>query len=128
MKYLGIDYGAKRVGVSISDSEGRVAFPYRVLPNDHLLVRELAKLAEKEGIKEIVIGDSKDFKGVENPVMKGARDTVDQIRRHTGAEIHFEPEFFTTQEAKRSTGKESLDASAAALILQSFLDKRNAEA
>ena len=47
MRYLGIDYGSKRIGLSISDEEGRMAFPHSVVENDsHAL----------ENISNIIIG------------------------------------------------------------------------
>jgi len=125
MKYLGIDYGSKRVGIGISDEAGKMAFPYRVLPNDHLLIKEVVAILEKENIAQIVMGDSRDFRGAENAIMKSARKFLEQLIRHTTVPVHLEGEIYTTQEAKRSLPGAMLDASAAALILQGFLDKKN---
>ena len=58
MKYLGIDYGAKRVGIAISDAEGSIAFPRTTLLNDGKMLPQLAKLIEEEKIGTVVIGDT----------------------------------------------------------------------
>jgi len=124
MKYLGIDYGERKVGVAISDEGARYAFPHRVLKNDHVLIKELTALIQREHISEVVVGDSTDHQGGENPVMKGVRSFVEQLTRHTGVLVHYEPERYTTQEARRGEPGAMLDASAAALILQGFLDRK----
>jgi len=120
---IGIDYGTKRVGIAISDESNTLAFPYRVLPNNHLLVEEVVSIVDKEGIEGIVVGESKDFKGEENPVMANARAFVDQLERHTAAPVHFEPEYLTSFHAGHTSAPHLKDASAAAIILQTFLDK-----
>ena len=68
MRSIGIDYGTKRVGVAISDEEGKVAFPHSVLANDEKLVAALAALCRERGVSEIVVGDSRDFSGAPNKV------------------------------------------------------------
>lgn len=128
MRHIGIDYGSKRVGIAISDEAGEFAFPYRVLKNDHLLVKEVVALVEKEGVDTIVVGESRDLEGAENPIMKTARNFIDQLERHTGKEVKLASEIYTTQAAKRGEPGEKLDASAAALILQGYLDQKKGRA
>jgi len=123
MKKLGIDYGTKRVGIAISEESNTLAFPYRVIPNNHLLVEEVVSLIDKENIESVVVGESKNFKGEENPVMTSARAFVDQLERHTKAKIFFEPEYLTSLHAGHTSVPHLKDASAAAIILQTFLDK-----
>ena len=66
MKYLGIDYGEKRVGVAISNDECSVAFPREVLPNDSGLTNQITEICVREKVGAIVIGESKNFEGKEN--------------------------------------------------------------
>ncbi len=67
MKYLGIDFGEKRIGIAFSDDEGTMAFPREVMAASPKLAEEIGKLAAKEGVCEVVLGESRNFAGKENP-------------------------------------------------------------
>lgn len=128
MKYLGIDYGTKRVGVAVSDEGGSVAMPREVLENGANLVERLSRIAKEVGAGAVVIGESKDYKGKENPVMKEISEFREKLGKALDLPVLLEPEFMTSMQAERLQGKNELhDASAAALILQSYLDKKNFE-
>jgi len=126
MKFLGIDYGTKKVGLATSDESGSVAFPYAVIPNDLKLFEEVLFLLRNEDIQNIVMGHSTDMKGGENPVMQEAHSFKERLEKEKFI-VHLEPEFLTTFQAKRNTEDAMADAAAAALILQSFLDKETGE-
>ena len=70
MKYLGIDFGSKRIGLAVSDGEGKMAFPHSVILNDKNLLVEMKKIIEKEKVESIVIGESKNFRNMPNEIMK----------------------------------------------------------
>ncbi len=130
MRYMGIDYGSKRVGVAFSDEEGTMGFPFEVLPNDARLSDALALLIEDQHIEGIVIGDSRDFAGNPNPIANPARALGEELLERTGVPVHYEPEMLTTQEARRDfegnrTNKGEVDSSAAALILTSYLSRHH---
>lgn len=128
MKYIGIDYGTKKVGIALSDEAGAMGFPHSVLPNDARLFDTVRALIEKEKVEAAVIGDSKDFNGEDNAVMEEARSFASRLAE-SGLPVHFEPEMLTTQEARRdfegvrTNGHAIVDSSAAALILTSFLSR-----
>lgn len=125
MRLLGIDYGTKRVGVALTDERGTMAFPHSVLQNDGELVQNLVTLVESENVGKIVIGHSLDNAGAANAAHEGARELMDDLTLHTGLPIELEPEQYSTQEAKRLQGKtDKTDASAAAIILNSFITKQ----
>ena len=125
MRHLGIDYGEKRVGVALSDTEGKIAFPHSVLKNDRALFSFIKQLCEKENVSALVVGESRDFKGNPNEIMKEIENFIEVCQVEIGLPVFLEPEFMTTVQAKRLTGKnEMTDASAAAIILQSYLDKK----
>ena len=125
MRYLGIDYGSKRIGLAHSDEAGKFAFPHSVLEGDDP-IKKIMLLVSKEKVSEIVLGESKDFKGKDNAIMKKIHEFKVELEKTTNIPVHFEPEFLTSVEAERLQGKhDKLDASAAALILQSFLDRKN---
>lgn len=124
MKYLGIDYGEKRVGVAVSDNSGSVAFPRIVLDNNKNLVSKVSDLCRDESIGAIVLGESKNFDGKENIIMAEIKVFKKKLEEFIKLPIYFEPEFLTSAEALHIQGKnDMLDASAATLILKSFLDK-----
>lgn len=130
MKILGIDYGTKRVGIAISDDTATLAFPKAVLRSSHTLINEIKSTIESNGVEEIVIGQSLDVKGKENILMEDIKRFVTLLEKEIGLPIHLEPEFFTSQEAHKGirggeVGSHMIDAAAAALILQRYLDKRN---
>lgn len=125
MRSLGIDYGSKRVGISLSDEGGVVAFPHSVLKNSESLLKEVLELCDKEGVVQVVIGESKNFKGVRNTIMDAVDAFITTWRKESALPIYLEPEFLTSYQAEQIQGKnDKLDASAAAIILQSYLDKQ----
>ncbi len=124
MKLLGIDYGTKRVGIALSDIEGQFAIPFTVLNYSKNLVKEVLEIARENKVKEIVIGESRNYKGEANAILGKSMEFKNQLETE-GYKVHLEPEFMTSENAERVQGKhDMLDASSAALILQSFLDKR----
>jgi putative Holliday junction resolvase len=125
-KILGIDFGTKKVGIAVSDKGGSFALPKVVLQNDKDLMQNINDLIQKENISEIVIGESMDYKGKENLVMKGVKDFIENMKEFSDVPVTLEPEFLTSSQVRSTQGdSKMIDASAAALILQSFLDKRN---
>jgi putative Holliday junction resolvase len=125
MKYLAIDYGTKKVGIATSDDEGVFAFPCMIAPNDKSLIGDIKEIIKAMGIHEIVIGDSIDENGKPNEVMKEVRKFAVILENELDLPLHFEKEFMTSLEARRFQGKHIVDDSAAALILQRYLDRVN---
>lgn len=138
MKHLAIDYGSKRIGVAVSDDGGTMAFPYKILPNTMELLDTIHNICGEENITAIVLGESHDLSGIPNKIM----GSIEEFKRNLEAEldlpVYFQKEFMTTVEARGREGKEQnnarkvskekqlhSDASAAALILQRYLDKKN---
>ena len=125
MRLLGIDYGAKRVGVAISDEDRRLAFPKSVILNSRELSNTLRDMALEAGTTHIIMGESRNFKGEKNAVMDGILKLKNELEGFN-LTVSLEPEFVTSQQAARLQGGGSeLDASSAALILQSYLDKQH---
>ncbi|MCE9643847.1 RuvX/YqgF family protein [Candidatus Parcubacteria bacterium] len=123
MKILGVDYGSRRVGIAISDEGAQFAFPKKVILATGDLSENIAMLASAEGASVVVIGESINFGGEDNSVMGAIRSlSADLMER--GLEVVLEPEYFSSAEASRFQGeRDDIDASAAAIILQRYLDK-----
>ena len=116
------------MGLALSDDDGKMGFPHVVLSNTEALLDEITKLVEEEGIGTIVFGDSKDLDGSENPIQKDLKSFAAKLQENTDIEVAFEPEYYTTKQAKdaqKLAGKsaERADAIAAAIILTSYLEK-----
>lgn len=126
MRFLGIDYGTKRVGIAFSDEEGMMAFPKVVLKNSKGLLEEILQMCEDEKVGVVVMGESKNLDGTPNFIMKHINGFVEEWKKKTDIPIFFEPEFLTSHQAQKIQGKnEMLDASAATIILQSFIDRQS---
>jgi len=123
MKYLGIDYGEKRVGIAVSDAEGKMAFPKIVLENDGLL-EKISKICKELLIEVIVLGESKNYKGEDNKINPKIISFKKKLSAVLKLPIFLEPEFMSSMQVEKTFGKtDMLDASAASIILQTFLDK-----
>jgi len=123
MKYLGIDYGSKRIGLAVSDENAEFAFPLAVLQNSESVSEEIARICREKGVGTIVVGDSENFQMQKNEIMKEVTPFVEILREKSGLSVVLHPEFLTSAEAERLQGKnDMLDASAAAIILKSFLE------
>lgn len=123
MRYLGIDYGGKRIGLALSDETKTIVTPLSVLSNDKNTISELVKVCQKNEVEVVVVGESKNYDQIDNNIMKEARPFVDSLKKALGLPVYFHPEFLTSREAEHIQGKNHmLDASAAALILKSYLD------
>ena len=142
-KFLGIDYGTKRIGLAISDENGKLAFPKEILPNDFHTFDRLDVLIGKENIGEIIVGESVDFSGKLNALSGRIEVFILELKERFGLPVHKQKEFLTSVEARKSKNNKTslnqsqshskvkqiksgrVDAAAAALILQRYLDKLN---
>jgi putative Holliday junction resolvase len=125
MRYLGIDYGSKRIGLALSDPSGTMAFPHAVIGNNAKTLATLEALIANEGVKAIVIGHSLDKSGQPNAIHAAVEELMTDLTLACGLPIHLEPEYFSTQEALRPAGRHAtIDASAAAIILNSYLQRQ----
>lgn len=138
MRYLGIDYGSKRVGLAMSDEDGKIAFPYKTILNNLELIDTIHNICGQEGVSAIIIGESLDSLGNKNKVM----GSIEELKRNLEAELEipvdFEKEFMTSMYSSEQKFKnifiakkvkkekiEKDDSKAATLILQRYLDRKN---
>ena len=124
-KYLGIDYGLKRCGLAVSDDTGSVAFPRDTITTDSALVPRIVDIVRDEHIDVIVIGESKDKDGKDNPVMGGARALAHELENELAVLVRFEPEYYSSVEARKSGIGSFVDAQAAAIILNRYLERQH---
>ncbi len=123
MKFLGIDYGGKRIGLAVSDEGGTIAFPRTTIANMRGVIETIKELVRVENIGFIVVGDTKSYGGVPNPITTQVKGFVDDLKEALDVPIASSWEAGSTMEANRydPAGTHS-DAGAAAIILQRYLD------
>jgi len=124
MKFLGIDYGDKRVGIAVSDESGIFAFPRAVLQNTGKIFDEIKKICAEEEIEKIIVGVPISFSGGQSAQAEKVLEFAEHLKQYTNIPIEKENEIFSTKSAlDMGAGKEKIDQSAAAIILQSYLDR-----
>lgn len=130
MRLLGIDYGERKVGVAMGDTESRVASPWVVIENKGHgdVIKQIKLICEREGVDRAVIGIPKMLRdtSAENEQIRSIRRFVDDLRKEN-IPVDEADEMFTTSQAQqymRETGyKGEDDDVAASIMLQSHLDK-----
>lgn len=126
-KYLAIDYGSKKIGVAVSDAEGKFAFPFSIILNKNKdkSLEEIIQILKEKQIKNVVVGESVNLRGEANSILEESKIFVKKLQEKIDIEIFFEKEWLSTVEARRFDDRKNADDSAAAIILQRFLDKKN---
>jgi putative Holliday junction resolvase len=126
-KYLGIDYGVKRIGLAVGDSEVKLATPLTTVTT----ADQLAATIEREGpFKAVVVGLPRSLDGSETPQTLAVRRFCDDVLwRKLRIDPVFQDEAGTSgaaeerlQEAGKPYEKADIDAEAASIILQDYLD------
>lgn len=140
MRVLGVDLGRRRIGLAISDASGTLARPLTTLTisaSDALdrVVAEIERLsAEDDGLQTIVVGMPLRLDGSPSDATALAAAFVDALRKRTPLAVVCEDERLTSHEADSRLAqnerdwrkrKVKLDAAAAAVILQDYLDRRH---
>ena len=133
MRWLGIDFGERRIGLAISDPEGRLAVPLTTLVrrNDRSAVREIAEIARREGVGRLALGEPVGLDGQRGEAAERVRRFGDKLAQVSGLPVRLVGESLTTVEAQerlRAAGvdprraPERIDAVAAQILLQEALD------
>ena len=142
MRALGIDYGERRIGLALSDATGLLASPWKQVPNDRnpgaaakRLAADVRTLqAEDDGLGAIVIGLPRRLSGDDNEQTARVRQFAALLANEVVIPITLQDERLTSHDAEEILAqrerdwrkrKQQLDAMAAALILQDFLDHQS---
>ena len=135
MRVLAVDPGSKRVGIAVSDPTGTIAQPLTTIDAEppETLAARLAELAAAHEAKRIVVGLPRRLDGSHGPAAKAARELADSMRKASGLPVELVDERLTTVAAERSMlaagarrakRHATVDRVAAALLLQSHLDRQ----
>ena len=144
MRVLGVDVGTRRLGLALSDDTASLARPWQTIPAGQtprqsaeaiaVLVTEprQADSDDAAGIGEIVVGLPRRLNGEDTDQSGPAREIARVLGELTGLAVHLQDERLSSREAESRLAlrekdwrrrKAKLDAAAAAVILQDFLDR-----
>lgn len=130
MKVLGVDFGTKNIGIAVSDETQKMAFPKAILTNNAKILEEIKKILDENSAGKIVLGDPG-----ENLIREKVLNFKALLEKTFSLPVILEKEFMTSSHVSQFSGKkpiarqekkeigEKRDDSAAALILQRYLDK-----
>lgn len=137
MKYLAIDFGEKRVGLALSDPDGRLAFPHKTIykTSRDKLFAEVFEVVAQQNVEAIVLGlpegpETQD--GQPALIVRQVHNFAGSLRRRCELPLYLVDEFYTSQDAAqrlRDAGlsgqrlKDVLDQHAAARILEAFIEQ-----
>jgi putative holliday junction resolvase len=141
-RIVGLDVGERRIGMAVSDVSGTLARPLGVLRIPSLdasavalVAADLTRLAaEDDGLGLVVVGLPRRLDGSPNAMTPRVEAFADALRARTGRPVVLQDERLTSVEAERRLAlrekdwrirKEKLDAAAAAVILQDYLDAQS---
>lgn len=136
MRALGVDFGERRIGLALSDPDGRLALPLRVLErrSDEAAIAAIAAVARDYEVALLVVGEPRRIGGApESDAFRRAHAFGDKLAAALGLPLEWIDEAFTSAaaaarlreaglDARRARGK--LDAVAAQILLQEALDRR----
>ncbi len=137
MRVLGVDYGEKRVGLAVSDPEGRIASPLRTLRvrSDEDACAQVAAAAREQGCGRVVVGLARTLRGRMGAKARACEAFADKLRAQ-GLTVDLFDERLTTVAAERSLQDQGLsrgkradrvDAVAAQMILQAYLSAQRGQ-
>jgi len=148
MRLLGVDVGRRRSGLALSDASGLLARPWRTVPAAPTPVESAARLAalfadpgpDADMLAEvgaIVVGLPRRLNGEEHDETRHARERARALEARLARSVHLQDERLTSREAESRLAlqerdwrrrKAKIDAAAAAIILQDYIDSRPAPA
>ena len=133
MRYLALDHGTKRIGVAVSDELKMIAQPLEYIltePFETFLVRLKQIMAEKE-VELVFVGMPRNMDGTYGPAAQKVQEFIAQLKPEVSVPIKTLDERLTSAQAnrvllqgnvRRADRKQKVDAMAAAILLQSYLD------
>ncbi len=133
---LGIDYGSKRIGLAMGQTMTQTARPLQVLTNNKGTMEQLLSIIKEWRITQLIIGLPLDMDGEEQEITRQTRNFANKLQHQSQLPVTFVDERLTSYEAERqfqhmratqqakAKDKRQMDAVAAQIILQSWLDQQ----
>ncbi len=123
-KILGIDYGAQRIGLAISDESQRQAFVYDTLEVKRNTFERIREICEQELIDKIVVGLPLGLSGKYTKKTEEVTYFIEELEIKTEIIVHSLDERMSSLEADKTKNSHSRDEESARIILQQYLDKQ----
>jgi putative holliday junction resolvase len=132
-RFLGLDIGEVRIGVAVSDELGMIASPVQMIPRKSNVAAELRVLVERYKPSRLIAGLPTGLSGKEGPQAKATREFADALAAEVGLPLDYYDERMSSsiaeaalisQGTRREKRKQHVDAMAAAIILQGYLDNQ----
>src|SRR5262249_32784556 len=136
MRILAIDHGTKRMGIALSDELGIIAQPLEFIPAEPFtaFLERLKEIIRTKQVELILVGMPRNMNGSYGPAAAKVQEFVELLKASVATPIQLLDERLTSVQAHRlltDAGigglqrKEKVDKSAAAILLQSYLDSRS---
>ncbi|MDQ7844818.1 MAG: Holliday junction resolvase RuvX [Armatimonadota bacterium] len=133
-RVLALDVGTRRIGVAVSDPTGTIAHSHAVLPRTSWadLLRRLRRIIADQEVERVVVGLPLRLDGREGPAAEEARAFARRLRRELPLPVVLQDERLSTaeaeramvlQDARRGVRRRRRDAVAAAIFLQTYLER-----
>jgi putative holliday junction resolvase len=126
MKYLGIDFGLRKIGIASGDDETNLAFPIGNIDGGVGAMKMIIEAAKHEGAEELVVGLPIPDAHQAASQLELTKQFVRDLRETSRMTVHVVDEQFSSAEARRVQVEHGSDmpedALAATIILQAFLD------
>lgn len=137
MRILALDHGTVRIGVAVSDELGMLAHPLDFIPAEPVaaFLDRLRRLLQEREVSLVIVGLPRNMDGSEGPAVRKVEEFVHLLKETIAIPVRTWDERLTSAQAHRmlaESGKRSkerrgrVDSSAAAVLLQSFLDAQSA--
>jgi putative Holliday junction resolvase len=133
MRALGIDHGTKRIGIAISDELGMIAQPLEYIPAEPFadFLKRLKDIIREKQVEQLVLGMPRNMDGSYGPAALKVQEFAAVLRDSVAVPLALWDERLTSAQAnrylvqanvRRDKRKEKVDKTAAAILLQSYLD------
>jgi putative holliday junction resolvase len=123
-KFLGIDYGDKRVGLSLAEDKGP-ALPFKVIQNTKNLIQDIQDVIDQEYINEIVVGLPHSFSDQENERLIITKNFIEKLQASLKINVATVDEQLTSKLYEKMGVTKDIDKYAATAILDTYLNKRS---
>ena len=129
---LALDVGDRRVGVALADSQIKIAVPYGYLERSDKIIQQITELMLDHGIDTLVIGYPRNQSGEATKQTESVEQFAEELAEiEIDADLVFQDESLSSVEAERRLGrvkdKGEIDAEAASIILQDYLEQNYAD-
>jgi putative pre-16S rRNA nuclease len=135
MAVAAIDFGTRKIGIAVTDAAGLLAHPLAILERRSIAadIDNISRILKSRAIDRVVVGLPLNMDATEGPMARAARAFAERLRHTTGLAVELHDERLTSFEARdrvaqlkrraRKNKKRMIDAIAAAVILESWLER-----